>query len=83
MSPKLKNIKIHLLYTLMQLLLDCLDDLKATSPRMLQLKNNMIEMCELLSKETADTFIVQKTTYFSELSNKINTLIRKTYNTNV
>jgi len=32
MNPKLKNQKMHLFYVLMNLLLECLDDLKITEP---------------------------------------------------
>lgn len=83
MSQKLKNIKVHLLYVLMQLLLECLDALKPTNPRMAKLKEDLVEMCELLNTETENTFTVQRSTYFQVLSNQINTLMRKTYNPNV
>ena len=68
----------------MQLLQENLDDFenfdKAT-PRMKQLKADLSEFCELLNNECADTFAVQKTTYFQELSNKIDTMMRKYFNT--
>ena len=79
MTKKQKNMKMHLFYCLMQLLLECLDELKVTNPRMIELKNNMIEFCELLNEQTKDTYTVQKTTYFSNLSNKIYTLMRKEF----
>lgn len=77
MNPKKVNVKMHLFYCLMQLLLECLDELKVTSPKMLKLKVDLTEMCELLNNECANTFTIQKTTYFSEISNKIYTLMRK------
>lgn len=80
MSAKLKNIKLHLFYCLMQLLLECLDELKVTNPRMLELKSNMIEFCELLNNECKDTYTVQKTTYFQGITSKINTILRKEFN---
>ena len=80
MSPKLKNMKMHLFYCLMQLLLECLDELKVTNPRMIELKNNMTEFCELLNNECADTYTVQKTTYFQQITHKINTILRKEFN---
>ena len=79
MNPKKKSIKMHLFYCLMQLLLECLDELKPTNPRMLLLKDYLTEMCELLNNDCANTYTVQKTTYFPELTNKINTLIRKSF----
>ena len=80
MKPKLKNIKMHLFYCLMQLLLECLDNLKVTNPKMNELKNNMIEFCELLNQETKDTYTIQKTTYFQGITHKINTILRKEFN---
>ncbi len=80
MNPKLKNMKMHLIYCLMQLLLECLDDLKVTNPRMLILKENITEFCELLNEECKDTYTVQKTTYFQGITNKINTILRKEFN---
>lgn len=83
MNPKLKNLKMHLFYCLMQLLLECLDELKVTNPRMVELKNNMIEFCELLNNECKDTYTVQKTTYFQGITHKINTILRKEFNENM
>ena len=80
MTPKKKNMKMHLFYCLMQLLLECLDELKATNPRMIELKANMTEFCELLNNECADTYTVQKTTYFQQITQKINTILRNEFN---
>ena len=80
MTPKNKNIKMHLFYCLMQLLLECLDELKVTKPRMLELKSNITEFCELLNEETKDTYTVQKSTYFQQITQKINTILRKEFN---
>lgn len=77
---KLKNMKMHLFYCLMQLLLECLDELKVTHPRMMQLKADLTEFCELLNEEVKDTYTIQKSTYFQTISNKINTIIRKEFN---
>ena len=73
-------MKMHLFYCLMQLLLECLDELKATNPRMIELKANMTEFCELLNNECADTYTVQKTTYFQQITQKINTILRNEFN---
>lgn len=79
MTPKQKGIKMHLFYALMQLLLEVLDDLQVTTPRMIKLKAELTEFCELLNDECANTYTIQKTTYFSELTNKIYTLMRKSF----
>jgi hypothetical protein len=80
---KFKNMKMHLFYALMQLLLECLDDLKPTTERMKQLRSDLTEMCELLNDEVSNTYTIQKSTYFSELTNKINTIMRKSFNPNM
>jgi hypothetical protein len=80
MTPKKKSMKMHMFYCLMQLLLECLDELKATNPRMIELKANMTEFCELLNNECADTYTVQKTTYFQQITQKINTILRNEFN---
>jgi len=64
----------------MQLLLENLDDLKVTTPRMVKLKSDLTEFCEILNNECANTYTIQKTTYFQDLTNKINTLMRKNFN---
>lgn len=83
MNPKLKNLKMHLFYCLMQLLLECLDDLKVTNPRMIELKKYLIEFCELLNEECKNTYTIQKTTYFQGITNKINTVLRHSFNENM
>ncbi len=80
MNPKQKSMKMHLFYCLMQLLLECLDELKVTNPRMIELKNNLTEMCELLNEECKDTYTIQKTTYFQTITNKINAILRNNFN---
>ena len=47
---------------------------------MIELKNNMPEFCELLNEQTKDTYTVQKTTYFQQITQKINTILRKEFN---
>ena len=82
MTPKQKSIKAHLFYCLMQLLLESLDYLKNyanPNPRMIELKNQLTEMCELLNNDCKDTYTVQKTTYFSGLCNQVNTMMRKCF----
>jgi hypothetical protein len=77
---KKKQINMHLFFVLMNLLLENLDELKVTNPRMIQLKADLTEMCELLNNECKDTYTVQKSTYFQDITNKINTILRKNFN---
>ncbi len=80
---KSKGQNMHLLYCELQLVLETLDNLKVTAPRMIELKENIIEFCELINNEVADTYTVQKSTYFQDLTNKIDTVIRKNFNPNM
>lgn len=80
---KKKKVNLHKFYALMQLLqgnLDDFDDKEFATPRMKELRANLGEFCELLNDECSGTFAVQKTTYFVELSNKIDTMMRKCFN---
>lgn len=80
MRNKKTRIQMHLFYCLMQLLLECLDELKVTNTRMIELKSNLTEMCELLNEDCKNTYTIQKTTYFQGLTNQINTMMRKCFN---
>ena len=80
---KRKKVSLHKFYALMQLLqenLDEFDDKEFATPRMKKLKSDLSEFCEILNNECAGTFAVQKTTYFQDLSNKIDTMMRKIFN---
>lgn len=80
MNPKRKKIAMHKLYCISSLLLENLDELKPTTPRMVKLKADLIDFCEELNNSVADTATIQKSTYFSEISNKIDTILRKEFN---
>ena len=80
MNPKRKNIQIHKLFCLSNLMLENLDELKATTPRMIKLKADLIDFCEELNNSVANTATVQKSTYFSEISHKVDTILRKEFN---
>jgi len=80
MNPKRKNVQIHKLFCISNLFLENVDELKATTPRMVKLKADLIDFCEELNNSVANTATVQKSTYFSEISNKVNTILRKEFN---
>lgn len=80
MSPKNKNMRMHLLYCLLNLLLECLDELQINTEKGKKLKQDITEMAELLNNECNKTLAVRKTTYFQNISNKIMTVIRKEFN---
>lgn len=76
MNPKKKNVEITKLYCLAQLLVESLDVLKPNTPNMVKFKDDLIGLCEELNNVSADTYTVQKSTYFQEISAKIDTILR-------
>jgi hypothetical protein len=80
MKPKEKNIMMHKLFCLSSLLLETLDELKATTPKMIKYKDDLIDLCEELNKNVEDTYTIQKSTYFQDICNKIDTVMRKNFN---
>ena len=79
MSKK-KNTEIHKLYCLSQLLLESLDILKPTSAKMVKFKADLIGLCEQMNNDVADTYTVQKSTYFHDMTKKIDTIVRHEFN---
>jgi hypothetical protein len=78
MNKKIK-VQMQLLYVLCSLLLECLDILKPTSEKMAKFKDDLIGLCEELNNDVVDLHIVQKGTYLQEISNQVNTVIRKNF----
>ena len=71
------------LYCLSQLLLESLDILKPITPQMVKYKDDLTALCEELNNVTANTYTVQKSTYFSEMTSKVDTVIRKNFEDNM
>jgi len=82
MSKK-KNVEIHKLYCLSQLLLESLDILKPTSSKMVKFKQDLIGLCELMNDDVANTYTIQKSTYFQQMTKKIDTIVRHEFNDNM
>ena len=79
MSKK-KNQEIHKLYCIAQLLLESLDELKPTSAKMVKFKDDLIGLCEQLNNDVANTYTVQKSTYFHSMTKKIDSIVRHEFN---
>lgn len=77
---KKKKVNMHKLYCLLQLVQENLDDLKVTDPKAVKLKNDISEFCELINNEVANTYTVQKSTYFQGITAKIDTIMRSNFN---
>lgn len=80
MNPKNQQKLAHKLVTLNYLLLDTLDDLNPSTAEILEYKTNLVKLAELLSDTIVDTEVVQRTSYFQDLCNKVDTVIRKNLN---
>ena len=77
---KKKKVNMHKLYCLLQLVQENLDDLKVTDPRAIKFKNDMSDYCELINNQVANTYTIQKSTYFQEITKKIDTIMRANFN---
>jgi hypothetical protein len=82
MSKK-KNIETTKLYCLSQLLLESLDYLKPTTPKMIKFRADLIGLCEEINNITADSETVRKSTYFHQISAKIDTVVRREFKENM
>lgn len=78
MSKK-KDIRMTRLFCLNQLILEDLDELKPTTPIMVKYRETMIKLAEEMNNVTANTLTIQKSTYFQELTKKVDTVIRKNF----
>ena len=83
MNPQKQNQLAHKLVTLNLLLLDNIDELKPRTKEILGYKEALINFAEKLNEEIGDTVGIQKTTYFQDLCNKVDTVIRKNLNIEV
>ena len=79
MSPKQKSQDMQQLMCLSFILCEKLDALKVTTPKMLKYKADLQEFADELGKEVADTNAIQKTTYFWDMMQKFNTILRKEF----
>jgi len=79
LDNKKNRVNLHKLVCLSNLLVENLDDLKVTTERMLTLKNTLTQFVEELNDSLAETETMQKTTYFGDISNKIDTILRKNF----
>jgi hypothetical protein len=80
---KRKNTLMHKLVCLSHLMLENLDDLNPTTAKMKKAKFDLITLFEELNNELATSDTLQKTTYFNDISKKIDTIIRKNFDGNM
>ena len=76
---KRKDSLMHKLVCLSHLMLENLDELNPTTPKMKKAKFDLITLFEELNKELCSSDTIQKTTYFNDMSKKIDTIIRKNF----
>lgn len=77
---KRKKILCHKLVCLSHLLLENLDELNPTTEKMKKAKLDLIALFEELNNELATSDTIQKTTYFNDMSKKIDTILRINFN---
>lgn len=80
---KRKSILMHKLVCLSHLMLENLDELNPTTEKMKKAKLDLIALFEELNNELASSDTIQKTTYFNSISAKIDTIIRKNFDSSM
>jgi hypothetical protein len=80
---KRKDQLMHKLVCLSHLMLENLDELQATTPKMKKAQMDLIALFEEMNNELATTDTILKTTYFNDISKKIDTIIRKNFDSNM
>lgn len=70
---------MHKFVVLALLEIEVLDEMKVSTPRMKAHKENLL----LLIEEIADTTTMQRSTYFNDMVNKLDTVIRKNFDENM
>lgn len=77
-----RNRIIHKIAVLANLMTGALDEIEASTVESLEFKQKCAELLPFCEKIVNDVFTVEKirtTTYLSDLSNKVDTVIRKNY----
>jgi len=67
---------MHKLVCLSHLMLENLDELNPTTEKMKKAKMDLIALFEELNNELASSDTIQKSTYFNDMSKKIDTILR-------
>lgn len=80
MSRKKDLLRMQRINCLMQLLIEDLDECKTLTPEASKFKQDIIGFIEYMSTEMKDTNVVQRSTYFQDVTKKIDTVIRQSYN---
>ena len=80
---KRKDQLMHKLVCLSHLMLENLDELQATTAKMKKARLDLIALFEEMNNELSTTDTIVKTTYFNDISKKIDTIIRKNFDSNM
>ena len=80
---KRKQMLCHKLVCLSHLMLENLDELNPTTEKMKKAKSDLIALFEELNNELASSDTIQKSTYFNDMSKKIDTIIRKDFDSSM
>lgn len=78
MNKRQKQLS-HKLVVFSLLEIELLDELQANTPKMKEHKENLIAFHEELIKSISSTETILRSTYFNELSTKIDTIVRKNF----
>lgn len=82
MNPKRYNQLSHKIAVLSNLMVEALDDIDASSEMALDFKNKCKELLPFCERMVDDVFTlgqIRSSTYMTDLSNKVDTVIRKEF----
>lgn len=82
MNPKKINMLSHRLTVLSNLMIETLDEIGASSDMSVDFRTKSKELMPFCEKMIEDVFTlgqIKSTTYMTDLSNKVDTVIRKNY----
>ena len=80
---KRESTLAHKMVVLSLLLQECLDELNPTTQKMIDLRNTLLQFVDELNEELQGTEAMVKHTYFQELSNKVDSIMRNNFNPNM
>ena len=83
MNPKRKKVLMHKAFCIKDLVIETFEELGSTNAKSKKFLDDIIGYCEEMNNSVSDTETIQKHTYFSNISNKIDTILRKEFNENM
>lgn len=82
LTPKKTKQEMQKVVLYSFLYLETLDKLKPINPKVIKFKEDIIGFLEAIGEDIKDTEAIQKGSYFADVSNKIDTVVRRCFEEN-